>query len=524
MTSSCGGFLSKFIPAVLVAFFLMACSTGGRKKTAQLRGLIQTGNLNEALALTKSEKFYSDKESKLLKLLEQGGVHHLRGEYYQSLKILDKAKNLSDKLFTKSLSKKIKSVLANDRSDNYYGEKYERSSIRFYQALNHFLLSLQGFYEAHTVKLKGEKEKLIPKKVLTFKKKRQHLQSARAVILEWDSLLDDYRTGLAGKSVYKDDMMAKLLGALIHERMGSRSELNIARQLYRDAKVLLIRNYSSYPTFNSSFRKFEKNFEKFPKLGQKKVQKQFISQTFFSKQLVNYINNRLKNLKGKKHHNLHILITEGLIHPKKAKRIDFPIGFNTLPFGVPNKRDFLTYVRKTMAISSVSIPTISFELPYIDFSQNARSWQLLIKSKEGKTLQVKPLILSNPLSEIAHQTLEDQRALIKTKTGLRVAGKHLSALASSYLTYRSAIKKGTNDFLASTLAAGMYAIANKGIRQSERADLRHWTTLPRNIWISSLNLSPGQYRVVVKLGSRLRDLGVLKIEKKQKNFSRFHIF
>ena len=516
----------RLIRLLILTLFLFGCATAGRKQVSKIRTLVKTGEYESALKIVKSKDYYPDEESRLLKYIEAGTIHHLNGHYYQSLKDFDKAKELSDKLFTVSISKKIKSAVSNDSADNYYGEVYERSFIRFYQSLNHLLLSFKGEYEAHEVK-EGKNVKKIEKKTLNPKEKRTHLQSSRAVILEWDSLLDSYRKEKTGVSVYKNDLTLKLYGALIHELMGSRSEKNIARQLYKDAKAVLLKNYNIYPSYNARNEKFKKDFKKLHKLSKKKLELDYIAKTHLASELNTYLDKQIKRLKKNKPSNISILIEEGFISPKKGKKIEFPIGFNTLPFGVNNKRDFITFVRKAMAISAGANPTVSYELPHIQPSKVDQKLSLVVKTKEGEVKTTQELILANPLSEVAHEALDAQMGAIKTKVGLRVAAKHLAALTTAYLAYRKAAKSGQADFLAALVGTGMYALANKGIKESELADLRHWSTLPRNIRLGHFNLSKGDYDLFLKVpGAQAeRKLGSFSVEdNKKKKFLKYRIF
>ena len=283
---------------LLSSLFLFGCATGqNRESVKKLQSFVKTGNFNKALALAKGEKFYSEKRSKLLKLLEVGTVHYLNQSYFQALQSFDKAQNLSDKLFTVSIKGKLASAVMNSNMDNYYGEKYERATIRFYQALCHFMLYQKGSYEAFTrVEEKKNKEgkilirKIEVKKViLSAKRKRTHLMGARASILNWDTLLESYRAVSAGEPTYKDDILAKVFGAFIHEQMGTRGDKQIAKKLYEKAKEILVKNFGIYPAFNKKYKIFKKDYKKFPQIGFVKVKKKYIDPTPFYKRFTKFI-------------------------------------------------------------------------------------------------------------------------------------------------------------------------------------------------------------------------------------------
>tara|TARA_R110002072_G_scaffold64203_3_gene159447 strand:+ start:56695 stop:58281 length:1587 start_codon:yes stop_codon:yes gene_type:complete len=517
----------KLLLLVLLGL-LVGCATAGKKSAKRIRSLVKHGDFRGALAIAHSDSYYSGKESHLLKLLDIATLHHLQGDYYQSLKIFDEAKKLSDKLFTVSISKKVSTFFTNDLSDNYYGEVYERSYIRFYQALNHFILYTKGEYEQHQKDfLKILKKKLTKDKVeikpelvltrkLTDKEKRNHLVSARATLLEWDSALDGYKSALKGQVTYKEDMSAKAFGGYIHESMNTVGDKNIAKGLYREGKDLLIKNYSAYPAYNQSYKKYKENFESFPKLGKKKVEKNFISKSTMANQLISFLDERKKKAGGSKPE-ITVLINEGFIGAKNAKKIKIPIGLNTLPPGISNKRDFTSFLRKVLSVSSATAPYITFELPSIREAFTRESKEILIKDLKGKVVARTNAVLINPLSEIAFNTLDQQMSSVKTKIGLRVASKHIAALAASYIGYRSSVKRGQNEFLASALAGGSYAIANKGIEASEQADLRHWTTLPASVRMARLNIPYGKYKVYLKGALKEFFIEDIEVSKSQKN-------
>src|SRR5690606_37876801 len=108
----------------------------------------------------------------------------------------------------------------------------------------------------------------------------------------WDSLLSRYTEESLGEDVYKTDLMAKLLGAFIHEEIGTNAEKQIARQLYNDAKDVLFKYYNLYPSFNKKYKKFADDYKKLPKLSRKKIEKEYIEPTDYAKNLSAFIQER----------------------------------------------------------------------------------------------------------------------------------------------------------------------------------------------------------------------------------------
>ncbi|TNE99844.1 MAG: hypothetical protein EP326_07410, partial [Deltaproteobacteria bacterium] len=263
--------IKKISCFILIALLVTSCSSGGRKSRAQLREQFQTGQFEAALKTVRESDYYKEKNEELLKLMELGMIHHAAGNYYQSVLELNKAKELVQRLYTERLSQKMKKAIANDNYDIFYGASYERSMIHFYLALNHYLIWQRGWYEAYSPDGKNQ----IAQKTLTPSERNTEILAARAEIVAWDSFLQTLKNDKLGESVFKNDMLAKTFGGLIHEAIGTRNDQQIALQLYKDAKELLLKNYNGYKTFNSNYKKFKQDFEKLPKMKLEDVKKNY---------------------------------------------------------------------------------------------------------------------------------------------------------------------------------------------------------------------------------------------------------
>lgn len=485
----------------MAILFTGCATTQNREQHQKLRHLVASGMYSEAQALVKSDKFYSDDDSKLVKLLEEGTVLYLEGKYYQALKVFDKGDDLSQKLFTKSIKGKIKAAIVNSNVDKYYGEKYERSSIKFYQALCHYMLYQVGIYESYTREIpyveNGKdkiKSEVVPLKKLTRKERRRHLQGARASILGWDSILDSYRSVSGGVATYKDDLLAKIFGAFIHEQMGSRNDKNIAINLYKKAREILFKNYGIYKTFNKKNESFKENFSKFANMGRKAVETKFFNPTHYFTQLDNFLAQRIKRLKKGKDDNLYVTLQSGFIAEKYANKIHFPIP-TALFIGKINAKkgkSFPQFVASVLGASHGTAPSITYELPAVKDDLTSKRYVLKIKDAKGKVVKEQELPLIEPYSEISKETLEYKKTETYSAIGARLAAKHIAALFAAYKIYES---KG---MLLATLA---YAISNKAIAASELADLRYWSLLPKNIRMTSMKLPLGKYSLELEVFS-----------------------
>lgn len=487
----------KFFKFALMALILVGCGSAGRKQSGDLKKFVQAGQLKQAEAFVESEKFYPEEKDRLLKYLELGMIQYMNGNFFQALQTFDKAKDLSDKLFTVSVSKKVTSAVSNDNYDNYYGEKFERSMIRFYQSLIHLKLSEVGKYEAHEVISRDGNGKVIGKKpvaekVLSDQEKRRHLSMASNVLIEWNALLDNYKSTTGGKVTYKADLLAAVYGAFVWEQLGKRTR---AINLYKEAKKILFRNYNILETYNLKSKKFKSDFSKLPNMPEKKVKAQYVQETAHAKMLNKYIDERIAELKKGKKDNLHVLLEKGFITPKKANKIDIP-----LPITVGKYKsaggNFVKFCVNALGMASGAAPKIYFELPEIPFEPVDGAYIIHVQSG-GKTVLKKQLAVVNPLANLATLILDEKSSSISAKTGARVAGKHAAALFAAYGTYQ-ATKKKVGDFFAMSAASLAYAGANKAIESSERADLRNWSLLPHHFRITSLDLKPGTYELLLE--------------------------
>ena len=543
---------------LLISLFLVAsCATGGRKISTQLRSDVSAGNYSQALAsLEASEFFKNNEESRLLYLMEKGLILHRLGHYGLSIKTFEEAKTLARKQYTVRYSKKLKTYIGNESSDIYYGEKYELSTLFYYQALNHFLLSYKDKIDEQKVEEGGELT--LVWKDLNANERRQELFRARAELLAWDSFLKDLKNERSGEAIFKNDLAAKVLGGRIHETIGGSKDLEIAYQLYKDAHDLLIKNYNAYLSFNLKSKEFIKDFDKFPKLGIKKVEKDYVSSTNHQKDLRAYLEGKIlglskvlrsrtwkretsrlgistKTFKPIGLGNVSVVIEEGIIPAKVPSKQFFGLGdslakespalaiilgsFAADVLGLqPPGRYHRSIVGDAVGTVAITQAAISFELPDIEKRPIAGTLILEVWSKESKVKEViVPLV--NPMGDIAEQAVVEQSVWLYPKLGARLATKHVIAIMAAYATYKAFKEK--NEFLAKSGAVLQYVASSKGIEASEQADTRQWTTIPASIRMTELSLVPGTYKLKVRVDGKensTKSIGQVIVENKKKKY------
>ncbi len=507
--------MKKILLLSALCFVAVGCASRSREAHDKIRAEASKGNFEAALKIVKSDDFYPDKSSRLLKLMEGSLLLHMNGSYYQAMLALDLTKNLSDELYTVSVSKKAASAVLNDNSDNYYGETYERSMIRFYQALNHYSLFLKGEYEGYSVEEKDENGKIInvkefPAKKLDAKERRFHLTAARSTLLEWNSLLDNYKSTSGGKPVYKDDLLAKIFGAFIHEQMGDAQNRSVALGLYKEAKKVLFRNFNVLPTYNKKSEAFVKNFDSFGTMEESEVLKKYVEKTSHYINLESFIDSQIARLSKKSANSVFVLIENNFIANKEVKKFEFPIPAASIPSSLPGG-DFMSFAGKVLNAAANAAPKIYFEMPEIKSVPAIENQTIVIKDSNGQLVASKTLATLNPLSDLAHYTLSENAISNYAKVGGRVVAKHVAALVSAYAIYQK--QKGTNETFAMMLAGGTYGAANKGIEMSEQADLRSWSMLPHMYSSTAFELKPGTYTVEYKHLDKVQSLGEIKVVK-----------
>lgn len=488
--------MKKLNTLLCFALVVLAGCAGNQKEIIKYRELVQKKDYKAALIIMKGDSIYKDEESRLLKFLELGTLHLYSGEYYQALQYFDRARDLSDKLFTVSISKKVAGIVGNQSADNYYGERYERSLIRYYTILTHYNLYEKGAYEAYVEESRDEKGKVTSTKdvasvTLDESKKRFHLQAARAVLLEWNSILEDFKKTSGGEVTYKDDLLAKFVGAVIHAKADTSSDRQIALGLYKESKNTVFRYYNSYQSFNTKYKDFNSDYKKLPEMKTELVQSKYVGLTPLNEAVLAYSDEQVKEMNKGDIDNVYLVWHEGFIANKEIKKYEFPIGLEAAKVTVGTTTDFIGFSKHALVIVDQVIPKIQFEMPTIPYRANNEDFKIIVK-KAGTVVSEKPGLLVDPLSEMAYYTMDSKATSDLVKVGTRVAAKHLVALGGAYLTYRN-LKEKMGDGVALLSGTAAYNLASRGIAATEKADLRSWMTLPNQVRMNSFKLPPGDY-------------------------------
>ena len=127
-----------YYTVLLIAVSLHGCTTYARFSD-DFRTTLRTRNYEDARAkIQKSQK----RGNQLLYLLENGLLAHYQGHYETSNRYFAEAERLSDRLYTRSVTRETAAFLTNDAIRNYRGDSFEIIAVHYYRALNYWYLGL----------------------------------------------------------------------------------------------------------------------------------------------------------------------------------------------------------------------------------------------------------------------------------------------------------------------------------------------------------------------------------------------
>jgi hypothetical protein len=548
----------KLIPLLFICSLLAGCAIKSRKEQSDIRTLYAIKEYGEALKFLEKSSIKKEKQNELLYLMEKGRILYTQQKYYQASQVFLKANDLVDKLYTKKVREKILSAVGNDNSETYYGSPFERSMLYYYQAQSYYKLYQIGHYFQNkkvTVKKDGKsvQETKKVKVELSASQKSKYLNKARASIVAWNTFFQDLQRSNS-ETLYRNDLMGKLFAANIHETIGFRDR-QITLQLYKDARKFLMTQGHTYKHFDSNFKELTRDLQ--DKLGKKKLSldsKKFKTTNYYQDMLdfLNYkiltmtwkirrgqysrllkrynpskeVRDMLKN--SKRVANVAVVIEREVVAPMEAKKFEYSLNsalesmedpvarafvqgvgipiityFAMGPLGlgtVHRTGNTVIYTRHNIGTTMVKHTGIEFEMPLVKERPVSQPMELVVYKKNGdnETLQeTRKLVVASPNHDIAMQAANERAGASYKKVGLRVALKHAVAIVAAYKTYTS-MKKGDNDFIAKTVAFAQYMASSKGIAASEKADIRHWSTLPGVINLTDLYLPKGEYRLAIR--------------------------
>lgn len=154
------------------------------------------------------------RKNQVLYYLDLGAVQHDAGKFKESDESLDKAERRMEELYTKSVTRAAGTLILNDTTTEYAGERFERALVNAYRALNYTFL--------------------------------QRREDALVEVRKLSRLLQEYADVYGAKSTaYKDDAFAQFLAALLYEDDGKADDARIAREKSRKAYEHYVKAYGT---------------------------------------------------------------------------------------------------------------------------------------------------------------------------------------------------------------------------------------------------------------------------------------
>ena len=541
--------------------FYTGCAIKSRKEQSNIRSFYAKGNLDKALKYLEKSSIKKDKKNQLLYLMEKGRILFSKKKYYQAANVFNKANQLVDRLYTKKIREKILSSVGNDNSQTYYGSVFERSMLYYYQAQSFYKLYQIGSYEKlinETVKKDGKtvQQKKLVKVELSASEKSKYLNRARASIVAWNSFFQSLKRSNT-ETIYRDDLLGKLFAANIHESIGFRDR-QITLQLYKDARKLLMIQGHSYKHFDKNFKENTRQLQSLLEGERKSLSAKKFQVTSYYQEMLDFLNYKILSMtwnirrgeynrllkqfkpssvvverlkKEKQLSNVSVFLEREVVAPMKAKNFEYSLNaalkniedpttkalveglgipiityFAMGPLGlgtVHRAGNTAIYARHDVGTTMVKHTGIEFEMPMVKELKVSRPMQLLVYKINGNNkelVKTQKMLVSSPNHDIALQAANERAAASFAKVGMRVAIKHALAIVAAYQTYQNMKgKNGDNEFIAKTIAFAQYMASSKAIAASEKADVRHWSTLPGVINLADMYLPPGEYELAVKM-------------------------
>jgi hypothetical protein len=120
--------------------------------------------------------------------------------------------------------------------------------------------------------------------------------------------------------------------------------------------------------------------------------------------------------------------------------------------------------------------------------------------------------LYGALNDIEFLQANERASNSYKKVGTKIAIKHIIAIIAAFQTYDQ-IKKSSGDLFAKPAAFTQYILSAKAIAATEKADVRHWTTLPALLRTSSNTLPPGKYTVKLNKSTGAKSSALIELGK-----------
>lgn len=435
------------IATIVVGIALsVGCASTGKVQQRLAEKMLR-GDYAGALLVVEEQKTKTfDGKNRLLYFLERGMLLHVDGQYAESNVAFEEAKRIGDALYTESLSNAGFSLMSNDYALDYAGENFERTLIHLFSALNYVQL--------------GESD------------------SALVEIRQVGEYLRKLQVDSTNENVYQEDAFARYLSALLYESDG---ELDSAFIDFKKAAA-------AYRAYGSNYAVTE------PVSLMPNAER-------VASRLGAWAQNDLHDLGGGVSPRILpagageviVLHYNGLSPIKGQDKYTIPfseawllaVAFQAAA-GTGDRMDVNRAIAFSSQIAGVDVVSVAFP-KFVD-----RPYEItrMMPNAIG-ALEIFGPELVEDIGAIAVQDLADRIVRIRTRAIARAAIKYALQKGAEI-----AVREAGGEY-GEMLAAVTQITGNFARFASEQADKRVWSTLPDQIWMSSVVLPEGTHDLTV---------------------------
>jgi len=441
-------FRAVVMAALVAVIFSLLVGCGSTGKVQQrLSEKMLLGDYPGALVVIEEQKTKSfDGKNRLLYFLERGMLLHVDGQYEKSNVAFEEAKRIADQLYTLSLSNEGFSLVSNDYALDYAGENYERTLIHLFSALNYILLD--------------------------------EPDSALVEIRQVGDYLRKLQVDSTNENVYQEDAFARYLSALLYESGG---ELDSAFVDYKKAAA-------AYRAYGSAY-----SVAAPPSLAPNAERVASRLGAWAQEDLHDRSDPVAPRVLPEGAGEVILLHYNGLSPIKSQDRYTIPFS-RAWPLALAfqagartgDREDVNRAIGISSGISGADVVSVAFP-KFVD-----RPYAIArMRPNASDAIEISGPELVEDIGAIAEKDLADRIVRIRTKVIARAAIKY--ALQKGAET---AARQAGGDY-GDLLAAVTQITGNIARYASEQADKRGWSTLPDQIWMSSIFLPEGTHDFTV---------------------------
>lgn len=433
---------------VFLGLFLQSCGPV-RNHYAVVDDLLLKGDVSSADAEIEKNKGNYGERNAVLYFMDRGMTLHMAGRYAESNRLLEKAEQRIEDLFTTRVSSESAAFLTNDNLLPYEGEDFEKVMINLIKALNYIYM--------------GDIENA--------------LVEARKVDHKLNLINDRY----AGKqNAYKEDAFARYLAGILYEA-GGYQEQNDAWISYRKS----LYTFEDYTALYST---------PIPGLAVQDVLR--LSDALGQNDILDEVKKEFPDVKWqpdkplKDEGELVFITYNGRAPEKEDHFLDIPLSPEAVAIVLETSQENNQVKSTVRGIGAIQGEIIRVALPrFVPQKSEVAYADVLLIPQDGGAGIDKRTVLMEDITAIAVRNLNDRITRIAAKAVARVAVKRILAVA-----VQQKVEK-RNGPMAGLLAE---TIANAAAFATEQADKRSWRTLPDEIQLARIAAPPGTYNLQIK--------------------------